>query len=89
MKVLENIHDLNIINEVFLDKMLENDHKVKLFGFCVNDVVDHLESLGFARGDFDSNGWQVDWSLDFVGTNYNLTLSGELWYKNYFTLAIE
>jgi hypothetical protein len=88
MKVLENIHDLNVITPVFLDKMLENNHSIKLFGFCIKDIEDHLESLGFSAGDFESNGWQVDWDLGFTGTNYNLILSGELWYKNHFVLSV-
>lgn len=49
--------------------------------------VDILKSLGFEIYDFDTNGYQVDFWLNFIKNNNVYCLEGSLFYSDTFTFS--
>lgn len=39
-------------------------------------IGDHMETLGWEKGEFDTNGWQYDWWLEFSKGDKSFTASG-------------
>lgn len=50
----------------------------------LSEYIDVMERLGYETGEFDSNGWQVDFWLTFKKDNEkDVTIAGSLWYGDY------
>lgn len=49
----------------------------------ISEVEEALEPLGFEREDIKTNGWQVDFWVNFVGENYTIQLEGSLYSGGY------
>lgn len=93
--ILKKIYDINVLNEKFLQSMYKNDYSIEIYQSSIKEIVDHLTHLNssnfthpFEDGEFVIRGWDVDWNIEFIGKDYNLLLSGNLWYKNYFELKV-
>jgi len=60
---------------------------VRLPMIPIDDVITLLQEKGYIdkddNGDYDSNGWQVDFWLQFHINESIYTLSGSLWYGQY------
>lgn len=42
-------------------------------------VVDYMESIGWEKGELDTNGWQYDWWIQFGKEDESFTASGCGW----------
>lgn len=49
----------------------------------IKDIEEALEPLGFEREDIETNGWDVDFNVNFVGENYTIQLEGSLYSGGY------
>jgi len=56
---------------------------VKVIGVSLGDVVTHLEELGFTESrDLESNGWQMDFWMQFTNGDVTYDLGGSGYYGN-------
>lgn len=47
------------------------------------DTVDkYLQSIGLEQGNFDSNGWDWDYWMEYIKDDKYYVLSGSGWYNN-------
>ena len=90
--IFKKIYDINVLNEKFLQSMYKNDYSIEIYQSSIKEIVDHLTSSHFTHhfedGEFVIKGWDINWNIEFIGKDYNLLLSGNLWYKNYFELKV-
>lgn len=46
----------------------------------LREVLEELDYIQDPSGDFDTNGWQYDFWVDYIKDNNGLEISGSLWY---------
>lgn len=90
-KILTDIYDIQVLTDRFIDNMYKNNHPINIHNYSIKEVSDHLTNnfeQNFKDNDFTYKGWEIIWDLEFIGKDYNLLLSGNLWNQNYFVLKI-
>jgi hypothetical protein len=77
----------NETKELILSVIKGEVDSVKLPMIPIDDVITLLQEKSYIdkddSGDYDSNGWQVDFWLQFHINESIYTLSGSLWYGQY------
>ena len=46
-------------------------------------IKEYMESLGWESGEFETNGWQYDWWIQFTKNNASYTASGSGYYGKF------
>lgn len=58
-----------------------HEYKVDLKGLAPNLAVEYLETLGYEKGEMETNGWQVDFWVSFTKDGATtLEFSGDWYY---------
>ena len=76
------------MNTLELKTFLYDDSTEIKIPMCpLNDIVEAMDEFGFPRDQYelDTNGWQVDFWLDFTkaGYPYKVTIAGSLFYGSF------
>lgn len=50
---------------------------------CPNAIDIYMQSLGYETGEFETNGWQYDWWLNFTKGEENWTAFGSGYYGTF------
>jgi hypothetical protein len=75
--------NIKLAMEVAIRKVISGKTKsVEIFGIYPNDVIEYVtkELKGKHKEDWDTNGWQWDYWMDFEIDNEKYTLSGSGYY---------
>ena len=74
-----------------IDKVLSGEIKLANTNTLLSpDVVDsYLKESGLEQGDFDSNGWDWDFWMEYLKEDKTYVLSGSGWYNNGLSFSIK
>lgn len=65
---------LSVLNEV------ENEVELEL---CIpNDVENYLKTMGYEKGEMDTNGWDYDYQIPYNRGDQSFTFAGSGYYGN-------
>ena len=73
-------NDLKEVLNVFLNIPQEEIFFDQISWGLLNEVLQELGYIQNPQSDFDTNGWQIDFWVDYIKDNDVLDISGSLWY---------
>lgn len=77
----------NIVENMNVSTNSEN----KFAGLSVDKMKEVLNELGYIESEdgFETNGWAIDWWLQFNGVDANIVLHSNVYYDTEITVTME
>lgn len=75
----------NQLREIFIVFLNTSQEKIFFDQISWGLLNEILQEFGYTQNpesDFDTNGWQIDFWVDYIKDNKVLDISGSLWYGN-------
>lgn len=66
-----------------IQNVIDNGGSVELPFKPLNEILEIIKSCGLIDHEYETNGWQVDFSFNFEHQTGNYVFSGSLWYGGF------
>lgn len=91
MFTIETKKEKESLKDKILSLGLEDNNTISTKLLCLNDIEKVILELGYEEPEegVETNGWQIDWSITYEGSESNITVSGCVVYDSSISIKLE